>query len=111
MEQPIRIYPEYAMIFTYNIKAGVQERYFRWMTQELVPNLQSRKIYIQNAWHIIYPYETDKPERQVEFITEKLVFLQELMHDAEWTGIQERFELFTDDFTMRIVRYTGSFKL
>jgi hypothetical protein len=111
MEQPIRIYPEYAMILTYNIKEGVQDRYFRWMTNELLPALQRRKIYMQNAWHIIYPYETTKPERQVEFITEELHSLQRLMNEPEWKEIQERFELFTQDFTIRIVKYTGSFKL
>ena len=109
--EPIRIYPEYALIFAYNIKAGVQERYFRWMTQELVPSLQRRKIYMQNAWHIIYPYETTKPERQVEFITEDLQVIQHFFQDAEWKEVQDRFNLFTDDFSMRVVKYTGSFKL
>jgi hypothetical protein len=109
--EPIRIYPEYAMIFSYNVKTGVQERYFKWMTQELVPNLQRRKIYMQNAWHIVYPYETDKPERQVEFITEDITTLQRFLHDPEWQEIQQRFDLFTEDFTMRVVKYTGSFKL
>ena len=111
MEEPIRIYPEYAMILCYNIRDGVQDRYFRWMTTELLPAMQRRKIYMQNAWHIIYPYETTKPERQVEFITEDFVSLQTLLNDREWKDIQERFEYFTQDFTMRIVRYTGSFKL
>ena len=109
--EPIRIYPEYALIFCYNVKMGVQEQYFRWVTQDLVPNMQRRKIYMQNAWHIIYPYETTKPERQVEFIMEDLQSLKRLLHDREWEEIQERFTLFTDDFTMRVVKYTGNFKL
>jgi hypothetical protein len=111
MEEPIRIYPEYAMILSYNIRSSFQDRYFRWMTTELLPAMQQRKIYMQNAWHIIYPYETTKPERQVEFITEDLLAFRTLLNDREWKAIQERFEFFTEDFTMRIVRYTGSFKL
>ena len=110
--EPIKIYPEYALILTYNIKEGVQERYYRWMTQEFVPALQRRKIYMQNAWHIIYPNEDiEKPHRQVEFISEDLSVLQDLYAEIEWEEMKKRLEGFTENLQMRIVKYTGSFKL
>jgi hypothetical protein len=106
--QPIRIYPEYALILTYDIRQGVQERYFRYVTGEFVPALQQRKIYMQNAWHIVYG---EQPERQVEFVTEDLSIIQNLFDDPEWKELEGKLESFIRNYTKRIVKYRGVFKL
>lgn len=106
--QPIRIYPEYALILTYDIRQGVQERYFRYVTGEFVPALQQRKIYMQNAWHIVYG---GQPERQVEFVTEELSIIQDLFDDPQWRELEGKLESFIRNYTKRIVKYRGVFKL
>lgn len=106
--QPIRIYPEYALILTYDILPGVHERYFRYVTGEFVPALQRRKIYMQNAWHIVYG---SQPERQVEFIVEELRSIQDLFEDPEWKEMENKLGSFIENYTCRVVKYRGAFKL
>lgn len=108
--QPIRIYPQYALILNYDVKPGVQERYFRWVTGEFLPALQQRKIYMQHAWQVVYGKD-EQTERQIEFITEKADTLRTLFDDPEWVDLEDRLREYTENYSMRIVRYTGNFRV
>jgi hypothetical protein len=108
--QPIKIYPQYVLIFNYDIKEDVQEQYFRYVTGEFLPALQKRKIYMQNAWHVIYSKD-NQPERQIEFIIEKLETLRSLFDDPEWDDLESRLTEFTENYKKRVVRYNGSFRV
>lgn len=107
--QPIKIYPEYVMIFTYDVKQGVHERYYRWVTNNFLPALQSRKIYMQHAWHVVGL--NGQPTRQVEFITEDLETIRRLFKDPEWEDLETTLYQYTENLTMRVTRYSGSFKI
>jgi len=106
--QPIRIFPQYALIFKYDIRPGAQERYYRFVTSVFLPALQERKLYMQNAWQIVYG---DEPERHIEFITETLSIIRELFDDPEWESLETRLREFTENYTLRVIRYRGPFKL
>lgn len=106
--EPIKIYPEYALILTYDVKQGLHERYFRWITNEFVPSLQSRKIYIQYAWHVV---GNGLPARRLEFITESLDALERLLRSTEWKELEDRLKYFTEDYTRKVIRYKGDFKV
>ena len=107
--QPIKIYPEYAMILTYDVKQGVHERYYRWVTNNFLPALQSRKIYMQHAWHVVGVHQ--QPTRQVEFITEELDTIRRLLEDPEWETLETRLKQYTTNYNLRVTRYTGSVKI
>lgn len=108
--QPIRIYPQYVLILNYDVKAGIQDRYFRYISGEFLPALQKREIYMQNAWHVIYSKD-DLPERQIEFITEKREALKALFEDPEWDDLETGLYEFVENYSMRIVRYNGNFRV
>ncbi|MGJ3237311.1 MAG: hypothetical protein ACFE0Q_01255 [Anaerolineae bacterium] len=108
--QPIKIYPEYALIITYDIKPGVYEHYFRWVSNELFPSLQSRKLYVQHLWHVVGGAEP-KPERQIEFITEELTTIRRLLDSTEWQTLEARLQQYTENLSYRVVKYTTSFKI
>lgn len=108
--QPIQIYPEYALILTYDIKPGVYERYFRWISNELFPALQSRKLYVQHLWYVVGGAEA-KPERRIEFITEDLDTIRRLIESTEWSELESRLQYFTENYSYRVVKYKGSFKV
>jgi len=108
--EPIRIYPEYALILTYDIKPGVYERYFRWVSNDLFPALQNRKLYVQHLWHVVGGTEV-MPERQVEFITEDLDIIRDLFDSTEWSELETRLRYFTENYSYRVVKYKGSFKV
>jgi hypothetical protein len=106
--QPIRIYPEYALILIYNIRPNEQDRYFRYITGEFLPAMEKRKLYMQNAWHVVYGKQ---PERQIEFVTEKIDFLRELFDDPEWERLEDRLKDYTENYEYPIVRYNSHFKI
>lgn len=106
--EPLRIFPEYSLILTYTVRQGVQERYFHFITADFLTALQHHKLYMQNAWHIIYG---DAPERQIEFITEKLDYIQRLYDDPAWKPLERRLKDYVYDYNRRVVRYRYSVKI
>lgn len=105
--QPIRIYPEYALILTYDVLPGAQERYFRFVTSTFLPALQRRKLYMQNAWIVI----GEGPERQIEFITEELANIRALYEDPEWAELEGELQTYVENYQKRIIRYRSNFKI
>lgn len=108
MQQPIRIFPRYAMILTYDVRPGTQERYYRYMTKDFLPTLNRNKIYIQNAWLLVYG---EAPERHMEFITEELATLRDFLRDDKWDSLEAKLRDYTQNYTRRVVRYNNSFKI
>lgn len=108
--QPIKIYPQYVLIFNYDIRKEVQEQYFRYVTGEFLPALQKRKVYMQNAWHVVYGKD-NQPQRQIEFITESKEILRALFDDPEWDDLESRLTDYTQNYTMRIIKYNGNFRV
>jgi hypothetical protein len=106
--RPIRIVPEYSLIFKYNVRADVQEMYFRYIIGEFTPALQEKQVYLQEAWHVVYG---EYPERQLEFITDKLENIRQLFESEDWETLETRLKEFTQDYSMRITRYSGRFKV
>lgn len=107
--QPIKIYPQYALILTYDVKPGVHERYFRWIMNDFLPAMQDRRLYMQHAWHVVG--DPEQPERRLEFITEELDTIQRLVDDPEWQVLEDRLMDFATNYTFRVVKYNGSFKV
>lgn len=105
---PIRIYPEYAMILTYTVRTGVHERYFRFVSSDFLSTLQKHKLYMQNAWYITYG---DAPERQIEFITEKLDYITRLLDTPEWLQLEKRLKGYVHSYSKRVVHYRYSVKV
>lgn len=102
------IRPEYALVFKYDVRPDTQETYFRYVIGEFTPSLQEYKIYMQDAWHVTWGAY---PERQLEFITEQLDSIRQLMAGTEWEQLEDRLKQFTTHYSWRIVRYSGRFKV
>jgi hypothetical protein len=96
------------MILTYDVRPGADERYFRWVMGEFLPTLQKHEVYMQNAWRVLYG---SYPERHVEFVTEDLDTLRHLLASAEWIHLEDTLRSYTRNYTRRIIRYPGEFKL
>ncbi|QPC83246.1 hypothetical protein G4Y79_02395 [Phototrophicus methaneseepsis] len=105
--QPIS-QPRYALLMMYDIRAGVNVPYFRFIRQELEPALRSAGLYMQDAWHIAYgPY----PERQLEFITDDLSRISSIMHSPRWDRLEDKLLSYVENYTVRVTPYTGLFKV
>ncbi|MGB7337743.1 MAG: hypothetical protein WBC91_02540 [Phototrophicaceae bacterium] len=108
--QPIQIYPEYALILTYDIKPGAYERYFRWVMNDFLPAMHKRKVYRQYVW-LVVSGAGSHPERQLDFITEDLDTLKRLLASTEWTDLEKRLQQFADNYSSKVVKYTGQIKI
>ena len=96
------------MILTYTVRQGVHEHYFKFVTSDFLKSLQRHHLYMQNAWHISYG---EAPERQVEFITEKLDYIKRLYADPEWERLERRLRSYVYDYHRRVVPYRYDVKI
>ena len=103
----IQLRPEYTIVMKYDIQPNVQEAYYRYIMGEFIPGLQTMGIYMYKAWEIVYG---DYPERQVEFITE-INDIRAVVEGSQFTEMEERLKGFTDNYTRRVMRYSGTFQL
>ncbi|MCA9911765.1 MAG: hypothetical protein KC496_00385 [Anaerolineae bacterium] len=106
--QPIRISPQYALIFTYDIRPGLEQRYNQFASGEFVMTMQQYKLYRQYEWHIL---GSDEPQWQVEFITEKLSHIRDLFDDPQWPILEERLRRYTRNYARRLVRFHQNIKI
>lgn len=105
---PIRIRPEYVLILKFDIKPGMHEPYFRYVVGDFVPAMQEMNLYLHRAWHVVYG---DYPERHLEFITEKRTHLQQMFKDERWEKLEERLHSYTDNYSLKVVRFRGAFRI
>lgn len=73
------------------------------MTRELLPALHKRKVYIQNEWVFVYG---SAPERHIEFITEQLATLRDLLRDDTWEQLETKLKGYAVNYSRRVVRYS-----
>lgn len=102
------IYPKYTIIFTYDVRPEMHEQYYRFVTSKFLPELQNRKLYMQNVWLMMYG---DAPERQVEFISEDLDTVRDLLNDEQWQKLEDRLKGYTQNYTRRIMKYSRDVKV
>lgn len=106
--RPIRIAPAYTLLLRYDIYPQTQEAYFNYIIREFTPTLQHMHIYLQNVWQVVHG---EYPERQVEFITDDIANIRQLLESDEWHTLQTRLKKFVYNYTCRITRYSGNFKV
>lgn len=110
MSEPLYT-PRYVLILTYDVKRGLHERYFRWMTGEFIPTVQSYNMRLQVAWHVIGVSSRKMPERRVEMVTKDREGLIAFFKSSDWQRAEERFKFFTEQFSYRITRFHSQFTI
>ncbi len=103
----IQLRPEYTIVMKYDIQPNVQEAYYRYIMGEFIPTLQTMGIFMYRAWEIVYG---EYPERQIEFITE-IQDIRPVVEGTHFIELEDRLKNFTENYTRRITRYSGTFQL
>lgn len=103
----IQLRPEYTIVLKYDIQPNAQEAYYRYIMGEFIPTLQTMGIYMYRAWEIVYG---NYPERQIEFITE-IQDIRAVLEGSPFMELEERLKAFTENYTRRVLRYSGTFQL
>lgn len=86
----------------------MQEMHYRFLMHDFVPAMQEMRLYIQGIWHIVYG---DYPAQQVEFITDDIAVIENLLKSERWEKLEARLQDYIDNYTRRILRYRGSFRI
>ncbi len=106
--RPIRIVPQYTLLLRYDVHPHTQDTYFNYIIREFTPALQEMHLYLQNAWQVVHG---EYPERQIEFITDDLANIRHLLQSDPWETMEERLKKFVYNYTRRVIRYNGNFKV
>lgn len=91
----------------YDIRPDQVEKYYDYVLKEFVPELETMGLYMFRVWHIAYG---DYPVRQLEFVTEDLATVQEIIHSDRWSDLEERLKLYTMRYSRKIVRFRTGFQ-
>ena len=106
--RPIRIVPAYTLLLKYDIRPGMHEAYYRYVSGEFVPSVQQMGLYMQDAWQVPYG---DYPERQVEFVAEELSTVQRMFDNPLWEKLETRLKEYTENYSRRLILYNGPFRV
>jgi hypothetical protein len=95
------------LLLAYNIKAGHENAYRRFVLEEFLPKAQELGLTPTDAWHTAYgPY----PTRLIGFVADDLHSVHRALETDEWKAMMRRLDGYTDEMSRRVVRFKGGFQ-
>jgi hypothetical protein len=104
---PISIIPTCKLLLTYDIQPDQVDRYYYYVVQEFVPELQEMGLYMFRVWHVAYG---SYPVRQLEFISEDIEGVQEIFETDRWMKLEDQLKTFTLNYQRKLVRFRHGFQ-
>lgn len=104
----MEIKPEYRLLLIYDIQPNMQERYYRYVLREFVPQLQEMGLYMVAAWHTAYG---DYPMRRIEFVTESREVLQTILTSDTWKELEDKLKNFTTNYSRKLLRFRDGYQM
>lgn len=104
---PNRIIPRYRLILQYDIRPEMYDPYYEYVIKEFVPGLQSMGLYMVAVWQTTYG---SYPARQVEFVTESLETVRDILNSDRWQALEDRLLAYTQRYQRKTVRYRNAFQ-
>ncbi len=101
------IIPQVKLLIAYDVLPGVQEEYYQFIVNELVPVAQSMGLYMREAWHTVYG---DYPARLAEFVAEDMATLQGILDSEVWERLETKLRSFTTSYSVKVVRFKRGFQ-
>jgi len=95
------------LLLSYNIRAGHENAYRRFVTEELLPKAQELGLTPVDAWHTAYGAY---PTRLLGFLADDLDAARSALASDEWKMLVRRLEGYTRDLSQRVVRFRGGFQ-
>lgn len=104
---PNRLIPRYRLLLQYDIRLDMVEPYYEYVIKDFVPTLQGMGLYMVAVWHTAYG---DYPTRQVEFVTDSLETLREILQNDQWQALETRLKSYIHHYQRRVVHYRNGFQ-
>ncbi len=107
-----QITPRYKLMLFYDIATRETEAYYEFVMTEMIPALHERGLYIFRAFHTIPgPQGDNHPMRQVEFVSETLETIQEVLDSTKWAEFERRLLEHAVNYRRKIVRFRPGFQM
>ncbi len=104
---PISIIPVCKLLVTYDIQPNQTDKYYQYVVQEFVPELQNMGLYMFRVWHVAYG---DYPIRQLEFISEDMESVMEVFETERWANLETELKMFTLNYERKLLHFRHGFQ-
>ena len=104
---PQTIIPNYKVLVSYDIRPDMVEKYYYYVLKEFVPELESMGLYMFKIWHIAYG---DYPIRQMEFVSEDLGTIRDVLSSDRWETLESSLKELTTDYERKIVPFRKGYQ-
>jgi hypothetical protein len=95
------------LLIAYNIRAGQENTYRRFVLEELLPQAQELGLVPTDAWHTAYG---NYPSRLVGFVADDLETIVAARKTDEWRALIDRLEGYTGNLSQRVIPFRGGFQ-
>lgn len=101
------IIPNYKLLISYDIRPTMTEKYYYYVLKEFVPELETMGLYMLKVWHVAYG---DYPIRQLEFVTEDLDMLRDVLASERWNALESHLKTLTTNYERKVVRFRKGYQ-
>ena len=95
------------LLITYDIDAGREEEYYRFIMGEFLPAAQSIGLHMVEAWRTAWG---DYPQRLIELVTDSQQSLNEILDSERWREMETKLEQYVDNYQCLAVPFRGGFQ-
>ncbi len=95
------------LLVTYDIRAGQENAYRRFILEEFLPQAQELGLTPSDAWHTAYG---GYPLRLLGFVANDLESAQAARESQQWQDLIRRLEGYTINLKQRVVPFRGGFQ-
>ncbi len=95
------------LLLSYDIKAGQDQAYRRFVMEELLPKAQELGLLPTDAWHTAYG---QYPARLLGFVADDLAAMRTARSSSQWQSLVKKLETYTSNLRERVVPFRGGFQ-
>ena len=98
----------YKLILTYDIRPNSGQEYYQFVLGKYVPAVQQMGLEMLEAWTASFG---NVPNRTLAFVSRDHETMMDLLHDEEWSDLNDELLEFVTDFDYKVVNYRAGFQL
>jgi hypothetical protein len=102
MAEPVKL------LLTWNVRAGKEESYLEFVTQEFPESMLKADLQPTEAWYTVYG---DWPEVTMGFMAKDLNTLQSFLTSEQWKALRRKLSQYIKDFHKKAVPLRRGYQL
>jgi len=95
------------LLITYDVNAGREEEYYRFIMGEFLPAAQSIGLHMVEAWRTAWG---DYPQRLIELVADSQQSLNDILDGERWREMEIKLEQYVDNYQRLAVPFRSGFQ-